>query len=271
MSSDIATNVEVVGDERKRSSTVSPITISVVVFACVFGGALLGIFIHSLLPREYLDSDSREVVRLGMALVGTTVAIALGMLIGSGKGYYDTQRSEVTQLAADVVLLDKILRNYGPESKEIRDLLRSSAAQMVDATWGRNSSDKTRFALSAAGEASLVRIPELSPHSDSQRLIQSQASSTALKLAQTRSLLMAQQASSVPMPLVAMLAFWLTLLFTSFGLFVRPNSVVVVSLFVSALAVCCAIYLILEMYQPYRGLVQVSSHPLRTALAQLGQ
>jgi len=61
------------------------------------------------------------------------------------------------------------------------------------------------------------------------------------------------------------------LLFTSFGLFVRPNSVVVVSLFVSALAVCCAIYLILEMYQPYRGLIRVSSAPLRTALSQLGQ
>ena len=73
------------------------------------------------------------------------------------------------------------------------------------------------------------------------------------------------------MPLLAVLVFWLTLLFTSFGLFVRPNPVVVVSLFASALAVCGAIYLILEMYQPYRGLIQASSDPLRTALEQLGQ
>ena len=242
-----------------------------VVFASVCGGALLGIFIHSLLPSGYLDPDSRETVRLGMALVAATVAVALGMLIAAGKGFYDTQNSEVTQLAADAVLLDKILNHYGPESKEIRGLLRSSVAHMVDVTWGRNSSDKTRFTLSAASEVLLVRIPQLSPRDDGQRLLQSHALSAAVKLAQTRSLLIAQQASSVPMLLLAVLVSWLTLLFMSFGLFVRPNSLVVVSLFVSALAVCCAIYLILEMYQPYRGLIQVSSAPLQTALAQLGR
>ena len=108
---------------------MSAITIRVVVFACVFGGALLGIFIHSLLPDEHLDSDSKEAVRLGMALVGTTVALVLGLLIASGKGFYDTQSSEVTQLAADVVLLDRVLNQYGPETKEIRELMRGSVAQ----------------------------------------------------------------------------------------------------------------------------------------------
>ena len=251
----------------KRLWIMSPIAISVVVFVCVFGGALLGIFLHSLLPSKYFDSDSREVVRLGMALVGTTVALALGLLIASSKDFYDTQSSEVTQFAADVVLLDKILSQYGPESKEIRDLLRSSLDHIVDVTWGRNSSDETRFTLSAASEVFLVRIPELSPRNDSQRLLQSQALSVAIKLGQARSLMIAQQTSSVPMPLLAVLVFWLTLLFMSFGLFVLPNVVVVVSLFASAMAVCCAIYLILEMYQPYKGWIQVSSAPLRTALA----
>jgi len=73
------------------------------------------------------------------------------------------------------------------------------------------------------------------------------------------------------MPLVAMLALWLTLLFVSFGLFVRPNVTVLISLVVSALAVCGAIFLILEMYQPYTGLIHVSDAPLRVALAQIGQ
>jgi nitric oxide reductase large subunit len=72
------------------------------------------------------------------------------------------------------------------------------------------------------------------------------------------------------MPLLAVVVFWLALLFISFGLFVRPNVTVVVSLFASALAVCCAIFLILEMYQPYSGLIHVSDAPLRAALAQIG-
>jgi Kef-type K+ transport system membrane component KefB len=250
---------------------MNPITISVVVFACVFGGGLVGMFIHSHLPTEHLDSNSKEAVRLGMALVGTTVALVLGLLIASGKGFYDTQNSEVTQLAADVVMLDKILKHYGPETKELRDFLRSSVARIVDDTWERASSDKTHFAPSAASETLFDRIQELSPHNDSQRFLQSQALSTVIKLGQTRTLMVAQKTSSVPMPLLTVLVFWLTLLFMSFGLFVRPNVVVVVSLFASALAVCAAILLILEMYQPYAGLIQVSSAPLRAALAQLGQ
>jgi len=271
MSSNITTDVTVVDDERKRLPITRPITISVVVFTCVFGGALLGIFIHSLLPRDYLDSDSKEAVRLGMALVGTTVAVALGLLIASAKCFYDSQNSEVTQLAADVVLLDKILNHYGPETEEIRDLLRSSVIHMVDVTWGRNSSDKTRFTLSAAGETFIARIGDLSPENDSQRFLQSHAASAALNLAQTRSLMIAQKTSSVPVVLLVVLVFWLVLLFMSFGLFVHPNSVVVISLFASALAVCCAVYLILEMYQPYSGLIQASSAPLRAALAHLRQ
>ena len=250
---------------------MSPITISVVVFACVFGGALVGIVIHFFLPKEHLDSDSKDAVRLGMALVGTMVALVLGLLIASGKGFYDTQTSEVTQLAADVALLDKILNHFGPETKEIRALLRSSVGRMVEVTW-RAGSDKTHFAPSAANEETLFdKIQGLSPQNDKQRFLLSQALSTATRLAQTQTLMAAQKTSSLPMPLLAVLVFWLTLLFMSFGLFVRPNVVVVVSLFASALAVCAAIYLILEMYQPYSGLIQVSDAPLRAALAQLAQ
>ncbi len=251
---------------------MSPIATCLVVFACVFGGGLVGIVIHSLLPKEHLDSDSKEAVRLGMALVGTTVALVLGLLVASGKGFLDTQSSEVTQLAADVVVLDRVLLHFGPETQELRGLLRSSVAGMVDVMWARDGSDKTHSAPFAANEGVVFgKIQQLSPHNDNQRFLQSQALSMAIKIGQTRSLMFAQKSSSIPMPLLAILVFWLTLLFISFGLFVRPNVVVVVSLFASALAVCAAILLILEMYQPYSGLIQVSSAPLQAALMQLGQ
>jgi len=251
---------------------MSPVTISVIVFGCVFGGALLGTFIHSRLPNDYLDSDSKEAVRLGMALVGTTVALVLGLLIASGKGFYDTQSSEVTQLAADVELLDRVLLHFGPDAKEVRELLRSSTARVVDVMWAGDGEDKTHNAPFGTNEAAVLNgIQQLATQNDNQRFLQSQALSMAIKIGQTRSLLFAQRSLSVPMPLLAILVFWLILLFVSFGLFVRPNVVVVVSLFASALAVCAAIFLILEMFRPYSGLIQVSSAPLRAVLAQLGQ
>jgi hypothetical protein len=250
---------------------MSPITISLVVFGCVFGGALVGIFVHSLLPNHHLDSDSKEAVRLAMGLVGTTLALVLGLLIASGKGYFDTQSSEVTQIAADAVLLDKILSHYGPDTKEIRALLRGSVAHMVDVTWARDGSDNTPFATSTTSEALVDKIQGLSPQNDNQRFLHSQALTAAIKLGQTRSLMLAQQTATVPTRLLAILVLWLVMLFMSFGLFVRGNVTVVVSLFASTLAVCSAIFLILEMFQPYGGLIQVSSAPLRAALMQLGQ
>jgi hypothetical protein len=250
---------------------MSPITISLVVFGCVFGGALVGIFIHSFLPNHHLDSDSKEAVRLAMGLVGTTLALVLGLLIASGKGYFDTQSSEVTQVAADAVLLDKILSHYGPETKEIQALLRGSVAHMVDVTWARDSSDNTEFSTSSTSEDLVDKIQGLTPQNDNQRFLQSQALATAIKLGQTRSLMLAQGTATVPTRLLAILVLWLVLLFMSFGLFVRGNVTVVVSQFASALAVCSAIFLILEMYQPYGGLIQVSSAPLRAALMGIGQ
>jgi hypothetical protein len=250
---------------------MSPITISLVVFGCVFGGALVGIFVHSFLPNHHLDSDSKEAVRLAMGLVGTTLALVLGLLIASGKGYFDTQSSEVTQVAADAVLLDKILSHYGPETKEIRALLRGSVAYMVDVTWARDGSDDTQFSTSTTSEELVDKIQGLSPQNGNQRFLQSQALTTAIKLGQTRSLMLAQKTATVPTRLLAILVLWLVLLFMSFGLFVRGNVTVVVSQFASALAVCSAIFLILEMYQPYGGLIQVSSAPLRAALMRIGQ
>jgi len=83
---------------------MSSITTSAIAFACVFGGALLGMLLRSLLPEHHLDSDSRSIVNLGMALIGTMTALVLGLLIASAKGSFDTQKSEVTQLAANIVL-----------------------------------------------------------------------------------------------------------------------------------------------------------------------
>ena len=251
---------------------MSPITISVVVFACVLCGALIGIFIHSLLPDEHVASDSKDAIRLGMGLVATTVALVLGLLISSAKSFYDSQNAELTQLAANIVSLDRILAHYGPETGEARAALRNAVARQVEIMWPQDDSDKVHYQPTAErAEAVLDAIQELSPTSDRQRALQTQALALAIQTGQTRGLMLAQRTASIPMPLLAMLVFWLIVLFMSFGLFARLNITVMIGLAISAFAVCGAIFLILEMYQPYGGLIQVSSAPLRAALAQLGQ
>jgi len=251
---------------------MSPIAISAVVFACVSGGALLGIFLHFRLKTEHLSPESKEAVRLGMALVATTVALVLGLLIASAKGFYDTGNTEMTQLAADVVFVDRILAHYGPETQEARADLRTSVARLVNSDGSKTKSAKTRFDPGSDGSDALYdKIQGLSPGNDSQRRLQAEALDITTQIGHARWLMFEQKTTPLPTPLLAMLVFWLTILFISFGMFVRPNVVVVTSLFVSALALAGAILLIVDMYQPYSGLIQVSDAPLRAALEQLGQ
>ena len=246
---------------------MSSIAISGVTFACVFGGALLGMALRAVLPQNHVTADSRDVVKLGMALVATLAALVLGLLIASAKSSFDMQNVELTEMSSRVVLLDRVLAHYGPEAKEVRIELRSSVVHTLDTLFSKDASQLE----STRGEILYDEIQGLSPKTDAQRSVQAQALSTVLALAQTRWLIAEQRVNSVSVPLLIVLIFWLTIIFTSFGLFAPRNATVVVSLLVSALSVSGAVFLILEMYAPYEGLIHVSSAPFRAAFMRLGQ
>ena len=251
---------------------MSAMAIGGCVFACVFGGALLGMALRGLLPDGHLSADSKDVVRLGMGLLATMAALVLSLLIASAKGSYDTQRNEVTQLAANVVLLDRVLAHYGPESKDSRDLLRRYVSYVLQQMWTTTGSPSTELNLAGAGaEAVYESIQGLSPQNDAQRALRADARQIVIDLGRTRSLLVAQSGSTIPLPFLVILTFWVTVLFASFGLFAPRNVTVVATLFVCALSVAGAIYLILELDQPFQGFIHISSAPLRAALAHLGQ
>jgi hypothetical protein len=92
------------------------------VFACVFGSAMLGLFAGNVLPEHHLSQDSKDVVKLGTALIATMAALVLSLLISSAKNTFDKMSDELLQNAARVVSLDRDLADYGPETREIRDL-----------------------------------------------------------------------------------------------------------------------------------------------------
>ena len=206
-----------------------------------------------------------------MGLVATTVALVLGLLVASAKGFYDTQSAEITQFSANMVVLDRVLAHSGPESAEARSALRNLAVRQIEfVALPDDSSGTDSRGGTQKGEVVLDKIQELSPKDDNQPSLRAQATSVAIQLGQTRWLMFEQRTVPVPRLLLVMLVSWLAVLFISFGLYASPNLTVVVSLFFSALAVSGAIFLILAMYHPF-GLIRVSGDPLRAAVAQLGQ
>ena len=251
---------------------MDPKTIGLIVLGCVFGGAILGMLLRNLLPAHHLDGDSKDVVRLGMALIATMSALVLGLLIASAKGSYDAQSSEFIQMSVNAIQLDRILARYGPETKESREVLRRTALSL-DRNWsvGTSRSAKLDSAETRAGGANFYeKIQELTPRNDVQRSLQGQALQIALDLGRTRSLLLQQTGSSIPRPFLVVLVFWLAVIFISFGLSAPYNATVIATLFVCAMSVSGAIFLILELDSPFAGLLQISDVPLRNALALLG-
>jgi hypothetical protein len=105
---------------------------------------------------------------------------------------------------------------------------------------------------------------------EAQRALRSQAETMALDMGRTRLLLFEHLGSSIPVPFLVVLVFWLCIIFASFGLFAPRNATVIAVLCVCALSVSGAIFLILELDRSFEGLLKVSGAPLRAALAQLG-
>jgi hypothetical protein len=252
---------------------MNPLAASSIVFACLVVGTSSGLLLRTVLPPHHLSEQSRDTIKLTAGLIGTMVALILGLLIASAKSFFDTQSAELAQMAAQVVVLDRILAHYGPETKRARDILYSSTGRILD----RLSSQSTSNTSSSADPASLSAeslgeaILNLSPQNEIQRSLRQSAMSTMYDLGQRRWLMYEQTVSGLPRPLLIVLVVWLGLLFLGFGLLTAPNATAIASLFLAAMSVSGAILMILDMYSPYRGLIEVSQEPLRVALLHLGR
>jgi hypothetical protein len=250
---------------------VSPIAISLIAFAVILGGAFAGTLFRRALPGDHLANDAKDIIRLGAGLIGTIAALVLGLLIASAKSSYDTQSSQVQHLTADVVLLDQLLAQYGPEARPIRELVRQALGPLVERVWQETSAAAKNepFAAIAASEAAFAKIGELAPQTDAQRSLKDRAVQVSTDIARTRLALFVQAGSSVPVLFLAVLVFWLAIIFASFSLFVRLNPTLVTALVVFALSASAALFLILEMSQPFVGLMKIPSAPLRNVLSPL--
>ena len=226
--------------------------------------------LHLRLPEKHLADDTKDVVRLGTGLIATIAALVLGLLISSAKGSYDSQTGNVQHIAADVILTDQLLAVYGPEATPVREQLRQAIEPMIARLWREPSSaGQTSFTSYGPGRDAYVQIALLTPQTELQRILKDRAIQAILDLAQARLTLFEQAGNHIPAPFVAVLVLWLAIIFASFGLFSQFNLLSVGALVIFAISAASALFLVLELSGPFIGLLQISSAPLRNALAPL--
>ena len=253
---------------------MNSLTIALISAGCIFGGVLLGMLLRSLLPDHHLSNDSKDTVKLGAGMIATLSALILGLLVSSAKGTFDTMNSEITQSAAKIILLDRVLANYGPEARDVREQLRRVVAAGIESTWPEKQTGVSGVAALERGngmELLQLKLREFTPATDTQRQLMTQAQQISNELLQSRWLFIEQTQNALPKPFLVILLFWLTMLHVSFGLFAPRNPTVIIVLLVCALSVSGAIFLILEMNHPMSGFIKVSSAPMLKALEHLGQ
>ena len=245
---------------------------SIILFVCLVGVALLGRRVRRYLPQDHLSAESKDAVKLAMGLVATMTALLLGLLISSAKGTYDTVRSEVSQMAAKVAFLDRVLAAYGPEAAGARVQCRDVVADAVARMWPEERGRSAQAAPNEqAGDALYFAVLRLSPNDDAQRALKAQAATVMVDLAELRSLLQAQALPSISRQLLIGLVSWLVVIFFGFGLIAPPNATTTLAFVASAFSVAGAVFLILELDHPLSGLIRIPSEPMINVLNHLGK
>jgi hypothetical protein len=243
-----------------------------IVLACTFFGSLGGMMMRGVIPQGHLSSEAKNLIKLGMGIVGTLTALVLGLMISSAKDSFDAKSKELTDMSVDVVLLDRSLAFYGTETAPIRGLVRDNVATALDQTWSKSDTRPSRLDPARTGsEVIYDKILALSPKTDGERSLKSQILGLAVEIAKARWLLFEQSNDSLSTPELVVVIFWLTILFISFGLDAPVNPTTITVLFVCSVAVSGAIWLIVGMYTPFEGPIKISEMPLRAALLHLGQ
>jgi hypothetical protein len=257
-----------------EDSRVDHFAIASIVFVCVFGSGLLGLYLRALLPAHHLNDESIGVVKLATGLIATMAALVLGLLISSSKSSFDTANSEVMQNAATVVQLDRVLARYGPETQEIRAALKRNYAGAIQILATGDAAQLAKLnspETIAKSEDFERRVDELAPSNDTQRGLKERAIQLVDQVYAARWLTLLQAKGSIPAPLLIILVAWLSIIFGTFGLFTPRNGTVVAAMVLCALSTSGAIFLIQEMSTPLSGIVSVSLAPMRDTLNRLDE
>lgn len=249
-----------------------PFLTAVASFVLMLLGCMAAAHLRRVLPDHHFSEDARDIVRLGAALLATISALVLSLLISSASNSYEAQRREIREISANLVLLDVLLAEFGPETRPIRRSEREAVETLVNNIWRKVPAtlDLERGFMPAAIAHRLHEaIRGLMPVTDTQREIRTQANQIALDSARARYMLYEGADARLPTPFVFIVIGWLTILFMSFCLFSNLNRIAVVALVLLAASAASALFLLLELSDPFGGLLRISDAPLRLALPPL--
>jgi hypothetical protein len=254
------------------SSGIFALTVAAVMFAA----GLLGLALQGRLPEHHTSGGSRDMIMAVAGLLTLLCALVTGLLIWTAYGVYSGQNAQIEALASKVMQLDLALSDFGPEAIPVRAQIRDALGKTIDQIWHVNQNDGNFAANNFASALQNMHARDkalagLHPATDEQKQALAAATSASDAVAQTRMQMSFALSAPVAYPVLLVVVGWVVCLFCGFGLTARATMTSVITLAVGSIAVASAVLLILDLSDPYSGIVRASQAPLEQALAVMGK
>ena len=255
---------------------MSPEKFALLVALAVFVGGTVGLVLQRVLPEKFTTGGPRDMIGAVVGLLTLLSALVLGLLIWTAYGVYAGQNLAVQTLAAKVLQLDLALADYGPDATPLRAQIRQNLGKTIDDIWGANDTDSDFVAknFSAAIESLRNRekaLAELHPTTAAETQALAAAAGIVDGIGQARLQMSFALTNPVSYPLILMVVAWAIFLFVGYGLMSKGNPMSIAVGALGAIAVASAVYLILDLSDPYSGSFRTSAAPLEQVLAAMGK
>lgn len=239
---------------------MTAVTVSLGTLAVILLGMAAGVLLRHKLPERYFSDKTADTVKLSAGVIATLAALTLGLLIASAKSSYDARVTQIRQIAANLILSDRLLTLYGGDAaQQARVKLRATIPPVIDQIWTESASTAPRRAFHAAAETEdyVAALYALSPQTEIQRALRERIVQTSLELARSRLALFSQMNALLPPPLLIVLAFWFAVLFAAYTMYAEINAVSIIALTICAASVAGAMFLMFQMNNPFTGIMAI--------------
>jgi hypothetical protein len=251
---------------------LNSLTIAIAVGVLITLSGSLGLFLQGRIAEHYTADRSRDMIGGVVGLLTLLLALVLGLLIWTAYGVFSTQQRELELISAKALEFNLEMRHYGPEGDAAREVLREDLLSARQQFWGDDREMAGSYQASYRAMADLSKaFEQLDPKTDAQKALLAAAEGNYASIGENRLLMSLQVLSPIAWPLIYAVTGWSCLMFAGMGLLSRPNTATGVMLILGAASISVAIFLILELSQPYTSAIRISPIVLDHAIADLAK
>jgi hypothetical protein len=251
---------------------MSSLHVAFATWVAVLSAGLLGLVLSRVLPEAHTSDRSRDILGGSVGMMSLLLALVLGLLIWTAYGVTQTQKNELQLLTAHALEFDLEMKQYGAEGDKARQMLRTEMVWAHEQFWGDEQAKADALNVSYGNMASMnAYLVSLKPATDAQRQLLNAAALHYGQIGETRLLMSLQLYDPVSWPLILIVIAWSCLLFCGYGVLSRPNLTTITALSLLGASVASAIFLILELSQPYTSSVRLSPALIEQAIVEIAQ